>query len=142
MARQTKESYCQAVRKKSSDEGFKEQKKLYIYLNTHPRLSAEHGKDDDVKNLSYVIKVGPYSVAYVQDDGLVQIYFLRLNHINTPLPDYLRETYRSKTYEVLDVKSKSEAWKEVGRLGANLSLDKLKELLDWIAGEVGKIKGL
>ena len=125
MAMQTKKSYFQAVRKKSSDEGFEEQKKLYNYVNTYPGLCAKHGTGENVKNLSYVIKAGPYSVCYVQDDGLIQVYFYGHESVNNPLPEKLREEYRRKTEEILNIKSKSEAWKNVGILGTSLSFDKL-----------------
>jgi hypothetical protein len=137
---QTKESYFEAVRKKSSAEGFKEQKKLYEFVKTYPGLKAEHGPKDDVKNLSYVIKAGPYSVGYVQDDGLIQAYFLGYESTNTPLPEELREEYRRKTGEILGVKSKSEKWKNIVKPGTTLPLDKLKQLLVWIAQEIVKTK--
>jgi hypothetical protein len=63
-----------------------------------------------------VIKAGPYSVGYVQDDGLTQVYFYGYESANLPLPEKLREDYMKRTKEILNIKSKSEKWKNVGKL--------------------------
>ncbi len=133
------ESYFQAVGEKSTDTIRDDQKKLYNYLSASPILSAIHGTGK--KNESYTIKAGRYSLGYVQADGPIELYFLGPKHSKSPLPDQLREAYRGKAEKILNTDTGGKPWKKVGILSIDLSFAQLKQLLDWVAHEIGKTKG-
>jgi hypothetical protein len=132
------ELYFQAVRKKSCDEGFEEQKKLYSYLKALGLFVKPGNWTNDE---TYTFGAGPYSLGLVHSDSSIELYFYGPKYPNKALPDHLRETYRREAEKILHIDTKAKEWPKVGKLGTNLSFDKLKPLLDWVAQEIGPTKG-